>query len=38
MIVHAEVLFQKLLETYRGEPDKQSWDGILHEEDAACYG
>ena len=35
---HAEVVFQKLLETYRGKPDKQWWDRILHHEGAGGYG
>ena len=35
---NAEVVFQKLLETYRGEPDKQWWDRILHHEGAGGYG
>ena len=29
---HAEVVYQNLLETYRGKPDKQWWDRILHRE------
>ena len=35
---HAEMVFQKLLQTYRGKPDKKWWDRILHEEGAGGYG
>ena len=35
---NAEVVFQKLLETYREEPDKEWWDRILHKEGAGGYG
>ena len=35
---HAELVFQKLLDTYREQPDKNWWDRILHEEGARFYG
>ena len=35
---HVELVFQKLLDTYRGQPDKHWWDRILHEEGAKFYG
>ncbi len=35
---HAEKVFQKLLKTYQGKPDKKWWNRILHEEGARSYG
>ena len=35
---HALFVFQKLLDTYREQPDKYWWDRILHEEGAGSYG
>ncbi len=35
---HADMVFQKLLDTYRGQPDREWWDRILHEESAGGYG
>ena len=35
---NAEMLFQKLLETYRDQPDKERRDRLLHEEGAGGYG